>query len=280
MKVEELISLIPEFKELQESPLILDDREVAYQQSVILEDETCLGTGFSLNRSMARQIALSEAIERRVVSNLYKSKEADSYLLNEYPSTCGFAVGFNQEGAKERAQAEAVERWLRSKWIDDGYGLDEFKVAAGTLTRVEAWFAEKFLEVRYFAHNCQLEGDSTKSVHSLVVVGLTEQGAFAGSKSVMNAKVPLLSALVEAWRHLEISESELETNESKVIRHYAKNRKSALSQIQKAVKYNMPSPKLRLLKEVPIPLAGVCGFRALCHDFSGWHGANLERFVY
>lgn len=280
MKIEELLSLIPEFKEFQESSLILEGKEAAYHNSLILKDNSCLGTGFSLDKAMARQIALSEAIERRVVSNLYKSPTAKSYLLDEYPSTCGFAIGLGKESTIERAKAEAVERWLRSKWIDDGYRLDQFKVSPESLSPVEAWFVEQFQDVLYFTHSCYLDDDVEQAAHSVIVVGLTDCGAFVGSKTMMNKKVPLLPALVEAWRHLRISTSTLDTNESKVIHHYSQHKDSALAQIEKAVHENMPSPALRLLKRVEIPIEGFIGYRALCKDFIGWHGANLDRFVY
>ena len=280
MKIAELLSFIPNFLEFQESPLILDGKEVAYQNSVISTENVALGTGFSLDRSLARQIGLSEAIERQLVANLYSSSQSRCYLLDEYPSTCGFAVGVNAKGASDRAIAEAVERWLRSKWIDEHYALDEFKLRQESLSAVEQWFACKFQEVRCFAHHCEIEVNTRISVSSVIVVGLTEQGAFVGSKSMVNSKVPLLPALVEAWRHLEISKTELDSNEARVIKHYAINRASALGQIAQATRTSMPSPELRLLEEVNVPIKEFFAFRALCYDFIGWHGVNLDRFVY
>lgn len=280
MKIAELLSFIPNFLEFQESPLILDGKEVAYQNSVISTDNVALGTGFSLDRALARQIALSEAIERQLVANLYNSSESGRYLLDEYPSTCGFAVGLNAKSASDRAIAEAVERWLRSKWIDEHYALDEFKLQIEFLSAVEKWFISKFQQVRCFSHHCEMELDTRISISSVIVVGLTDQGAFVGSKSMVNSKTPLLPALVEAWRHLEISKTDLNSNEARVIKHYAINKESALNQIKRATRIGMPSPDLRLREEVRVPIEDFFAFRALCKDFVGWHGVNLDRFVY
>lgn len=282
MNLEQFLNRIPDFKEIQESPITLEGRDVAFHASVILQNGYCQGTGFSQDVKVAKQIALSEALERQVVFDLAKSAQKGDYLLDEYPSTCGFAVGYDPESTKQRAVAEAVERWLRSKWIDDRYALLEFPLRKPELNSLEGWFAEHFNEIRCFVGSNQITVDGVvHTANSLIVVGLTRDGAFVGSKTVLDGKVPLLSALVELHRHLRLSEEITQTyGELEVIKHFAKNKSLALEQITRASRRPLPEPQLRLLKEVPTGVEGAYCYRALCENFRGWHGNDVRRFVY
>ncbi|MGZ3772717.1 MAG: hypothetical protein ACXVCY_07625 [Pseudobdellovibrionaceae bacterium] len=282
MNIKQFLNRIPDFKEIQESPLVLDGEEVAFQSSVILNDGYCLGTGFSQDAKQAKQIALSEALERKIVFDLSQAPQAKYYLLDEFPSTCGFAVGNDTESTKDRAVAEAVERWLRSKWIDEHYTLLEFPLRVSQISTLEQWFASHFTEVRCFVHSTNMVVDDKKrTANSLITVGLTESGAFVGSKTVLDGKVPLLSALVETYRHLRLSKEKSQNyKELAVIKYYAENKSSALEQIAKAKRGSMPEPKLKMLKEVPTGVDGIYCFRAICENFRGWHGNEVTRFVY
>lgn len=282
MKIEQFLKRIPDFKEIQESPLVLEGRDVAFQASVILENGYCQGTGFAQDAKLARQIALSEALERQIVFDLAQSSQKAEFLLDEYPSTCGFAVGYDAESTKHRAVAEAVERWVRSKWIDDRYSLLEFPLRGQEVNSLEGWFAKYFTEIRCFVSSNQIVVEGTPyTANSLIVVGLTGNGAFVGSKTVLDGKVPLVSALVELYRHLRLSEEDNQTyRELEVIKHFANNKSLALEQIVRATRRPMPEPQLRFLKEVPTGVEGVYCYRALCENFRGWHGKDVRRFVY
>jgi ribosomal protein S12 methylthiotransferase accessory factor YcaO len=282
MNRNELVTFLPDLKEIQESPFVIDGREMAFQSSVILNNGYCIGSGFSQNIITARKIALSEAIERKAFFNIYKSKLKSEYLVDEFPTTCGFAVGTTLKSARDRALAEAVERWLRSKWIDEGFALIELPLNPQGLNSVEKHFISCFEKVRLFVHSCEIDVYGIlEVVNSVIVVGLTPEGAFVGSKSTLNDNAPLLSALVEAWRHLRLSESTTQKDpELAVIKYFAKNKDAALSQISMAQKQGLLNPVLRLLKKVDIPIKDIYCFRAICKDFRGWHGDEITRFVY
>lgn len=262
--------------------MILEGREVAYHSSVIIRNNRPLGSGFALESLKARQIALSEAIERRLVEHNISSPEKDGLLLDEYPTSCGFAVGDDRESTKMRALAEAVERWLRSKWIDKGYVLLEYPLVLSELNTIERYFANPFEGMRLFVHTCDIDfEDKVQTVNSVVVVGLTDKGAFVGSKSCVNQKASLLSALVEAWRHLQLSSQEGDNMpEVAIIKYFAENKDVALKQMDHARKAPWPVPKVRLMKEVSVPIEGMYCFRILCDDYRGWHGPDITRFVY
>lgn len=283
MNLRQFVTLIPEFDRLEESSFVVNGNELAYHSSVLLKNNYCLGTGFGRCREMARVIGLSEAIERTLVLKLINGHQQRCYLLDEYPTSCGFAVGTTDTSARDRAVAEAVERWLRSKWIDDGFALTELSFAADGLSDLELWFARQFQKVRLFVNSTSVELNGRRAeVHSVVVVGLSSAGAFVGSKTSVDRKAPLLSALVEAWRHLRLA---LEPDDPKfpelaIIKFFALNRKLAEKQISSAVRQPFPEPKLRLLKEVKTGIEGVFCYRALCENYRGWHGPEVKRFVY
>lgn len=281
MNNKELLYFLPDIKEIQESPFMIDGKEMAFQSSVILNSGYCIGSGFSQNATTARTIALSEAIERKVFFNIHKSELSSIYLTDEFPTTCGFAVGSDLSSTQDRAVAEAVERWLRSKWIDDGYYLPEININFSELNLIEKHFINHFENVKFFAHKCEINVNGKINIaNSIIVVGLTGEGAFVGSKSVLNNKAPLISALVEAWRHLMLADSNQNDPETKIIKYFAKNKHDALFQIAKANKLALKNPELRLLKEFNIPIKGTYCFRALCKDFEGWHSNRINRFVY
>lgn len=283
MIIQQLFSLIPDFAEIQESTIEVDKKEIAFQASVVLNNGYCLGSGFALDAYLARKIALFEAIERKIVLDNLFTSNSQNVLLDEFPTSCGFATGDEISSTKMRAIAEAAERWLRSKWIDDGYILHQVNIASHDLNQVERWLAAHFDEVLYFSHRTEIDVEQVAHpVSSIIVVGLSDEGAFVGSKSVLGPKVQLLPALVEAWRHLVLSAQpdDPKVPELGVIKHFSKNKTAALAQIAQANKTIWPKPTLRLLKQVDCKIDGVFCFRALCNDFQGWHGPNIKRFVY
>lgn len=138
MKIDSFCKFIPEFQEIQVSTINIEGTARAFQASLVSKNGDCLGTGFSPCMDQAKIIAISESIERRLVSNLARSGNANEYLLDLYPSTCGFAVGTTLRSAQERAIAESVERWLRSKWIDEHYYLPKINISKDSLNPIEA----------------------------------------------------------------------------------------------------------------------------------------------
>lgn len=278
----QFLAKIPKFKEIQESPVVIDGNVLGYCASAILTDGYCIGSGFSIDSQVAKQIALSEALERQIVFELTLAHNAEKkYLLDEYPSTCGFSVGLDKESTKQRAVAEAVERWLISKWIDDHYFLPEQKIDFHSLTSVDNFFANHFSEIKYFTHQCKVQvGAEDLIVSSIITIGLTEHGAFYGGKSAVNQSPSMTSALVESWRHLRLSEASSQPTKLVVVKHYSKNKESALAQIDMATKTDWPQPKIRLLVEIPTGVDGYFCFRCLCENFKGWHGQDINRFIY
>lgn len=283
--LKQFLKKIPNFKEVQESPVVWNDQVLAHSASVVLLDGQCIGSGFSNEPTIAKQIAISEALERKIFFDLLQSSDMkEKFLLDEYPSTCGFSVGLDKSSSSERAVAEAVERWVVSKWIDNHFFISELSAPLIKFSPVDQFLTSHFEEIHYFSHQCIIEVKSKNHiVNTIISIGLTENGAFYGGKSTINSIPPITSALVECWRHLKLSELSSQSKQSKnlkVVNHFAHNKLLALEQINKAIKTDWPQPKLRLLAEAPTEVEGFFCFRALCEDFKGWHGQDVNRFVY
>lgn len=76
------------------------------------------GTGMSRCRSIARHIAISEALERWAYNRTVSSTDVDKYGLGVDPSSNGFAAfpGLTSKYARHHATLEAVERAVILNW--------------------------------------------------------------------------------------------------------------------------------------------------------------------
>ena len=283
---EAVLSVLPDLAKLQEAP-IKDElgNILGWHSNVILEGRRIAGSGTHSDRAMSRTIALSEAMERRMMTSLQKSENVDRLLLSEYPTSCGFAFGFDREATRDRALAEGVERWLRSKWIDEHFCIPNVPKTevSPQLNPLGRLMADLFENVGYFqTTNTMIVRGELVEFFSCIVVGIKGQGAFVGSRTSLSSHDLWTHALIEAWRHLIIFERSTERDrpDLKSIFYFGTHKKEALHQVELACIEPFPEPSLRLLEEVNTHVGGFYCFRALCHDFQGWHGENYQRFVY
>lgn len=275
---------LPGLKAIQESRFSLNDKITGFHATCIDNDNRPLGSGTHAQREVAHTIAVAEAIERQIFKSLYVSEKKNEYLLDQYPSTCGFAVGNNRLETIHRSVAEAIERWLRSKWIDDRYFLVETSIPWGSLNSYQKSAISFFDSIRAFQHTANLNfTEGTFIYYSLIVVGFKGKGAFVGSKTSINPHHLWSHALTEAWRHLHISEHidrYPDIFDYQIIHHFGQYATQALKQIDNAIHPNIPEPTLLLHKEIETPFNDLFCFRTLCKDFVGWHEKDIERFVY
>ncbi len=102
------------------TPLTMESKsDLFWHVSVVNQFGITCG-GLSNLREHAIRIGISEYIERFEFSRLLNTSISSQFLLDKFPSTCGFAAGFNSLKTKKRSIAEAVERWCWSKWVDEG----------------------------------------------------------------------------------------------------------------------------------------------------------------
>lgn len=244
--------------------------------------------GTAVNKETALRIAIAETFERslfyQIASNEELKREFD--LIN-YPSTSGFAAGFNEQPARFRAICEGVERWAWSKWIDEHFKIEE-DLGDKKFSKLTDHLLNDFNEIRWFRKEFDIELSTNEKIKlSLVIfLGLTDDGVFPGSRVSTDTDDLYEHPVIEAHRNFinfKLNSESIKCNGDVIEQRtmfFGKNRKLALRQIEAATKNIWPQPKLSLLKKFETNIPEVFLYRCLFKDFIGWHEGPKERFVY
>lgn len=281
-----VLEFLPEIASAEESPIEVEGQVIAWHVVLFDQEKNALGGGFHEQKETARRIAIAEAAERKLVSNLRESAFANNFQLNTHPTTCGFAAGFDSEKTRQRAIAEAVERWAWSKWIDEHFEMKKLKSETIKLSQRGNFFYSLFDSVLFFGQTIDTSGitDFVNNVEIGIVIGIKDGGVFPGSRVAVTKDEIWDHAFIEAWRHLEISKKYKGSTEDPFpygrIFHFAKNTSEALTQIEKANKIQWPSPKVSLILEHQTNIIDLHLWRAIMKDFISWGVGDQKRFVY
>lgn len=244
--------------------------------------------GTSSNRDTALRIAVAEAFERSFFYKIIEQKKLEKeFELINFPSTSGFAAGFDDKPTRFRAICEGVERWVWSKWIDEKFKIDE-----DTLTKKLSPLAEHLLsdfkECIWFKKDFFVPISPRENLNLSIVIflGFTENGVFPGSRvSTMRDDLhehPVIEAhrnLINFKLHLQ-SPKECKDIIEKRTFFFGDNKQIALNQIKDSTKNEWPTIELQLLKKFETNIPEVFLYRCLFKDFIGWHSGGTERFVY
>ena len=253
--------------------------------------------GTSNSRDTAIRIALAEYIERITFNNVFnRTNIYKEFNLNEFPTTCGFAAGFDPQRTRFRAICEGLERWAWSKWIDQGYHIPQVTPASIELTELGHFFKSQFDQVHFFKKSFELQISPTEKMNLVIgiIIGEKDNGVFAGSRVTTVNDQLWEHGLIEAYRnfrnHSYYSKypDQRDTKNIVALRSdfFANNKESAFAQIPGFLSSNKinptpwPEPQLRLLKQAPTEIEGAYLWRCLMHDFIGWDKGAIERFVY
>jgi hypothetical protein len=279
----------PRFDLLEETPIQWPLGNIlGWHVNAISGESLSLGSGLATKQDTARRIALAETIERAVFRSLKNSQNLKEFRLDEYPTTCGFAAGFEHEKTRLRSICEAVERWARALWVDQNYALMKVPPSAIFLSGLGQYFLEPFSETLYFSGSFSVEDPIRKVPIHLklaVVIGLTGIGAFPGSRVCSNEEDPWEHACLEAWRHHLIfarqSLPRLAPNSYlHRINYFGSRRDEALSKINQSHNYKWPMPKIILHKSHTELSKKISIWRSLCDHYEGWQNGQISRFVY
>lgn len=275
---------IPTFSRVDVSPIFNPSGvTVGWECHSYLENGKAFSGGTHIDKEVAKRICIAEAIERALFFKIYSNSVQDDFLLSEYPSTCGFACGFENPRTKARAICEAVERWAWSKWIDSKYKLDE--VVVREMDSLSQTLSSRFKKVRFFHKNLAVNG---LALQVGVVIGETDIGVFAGSRVCSSTETPWPHAIIEAFRNFQNFEYSKKNVESltagdfvrRRVLYFGTHRDEALDQIRSASNLVWPDPSIRLLREFKTEINNVFLWRCLLNDWIGWHVGDDKRFVY
>jgi hypothetical protein len=283
-----LLDYCVNFSILEESKIYDNaNRAIGWHSSALDKSGHAISSGTSSSREIAKRIAVSELFERSIINYLSTTEEKEDYSLTDFPSSSGFAFGFEKYSTMYRSIAEACERWAWSKWIDNGFHLEDYYLNVDKLSHLSRFYYDHFDEVKCFYKKFEVDVNGKMiPLHFGVTVGIKEKGVFPGSRVASLNEDIFEHGLLEAYRHLKIFENSLKNQDyedivSKRINFFGSNKEIALHQIfQSQKKAKWPIPKLRILKNIPLDTEEGFLWRSLCHDFIGWHEGTKERFVY
>lgn len=275
----------PDFSRAEDAEIVNEGRLIGWHCNLFCAADHPIGSGCSKSKDTSRRVAVAEALERGVFRELF-SRSPKPLLLDEFPTTSGFAAGFEEHATKLRAVAEAVERWAWSQWIDEGHFIQGVTLTQTEVGEIGSYFMKEFDSMKFFhkIFEIDFEGAPLKLQFG-VSLGIKANGIFAGSRVCSIEESPWEHGIVEAWRHILISNRKPVGNTSDIylarVRHFSENASAALERIDSSkVDSLWPQPRLRMLQRAPGLPDGLHVWRALCHDFTGWHLGDKTRFVY
>jgi hypothetical protein len=287
---DEIKALEPRFHHLEETPVERGNSSlpIGWHTTAMTDNGVGLGSGLSQDRDTARRIALAETVERAVFRKLRSSHEAKQFQLDQHPTSCGFAAGFEFEKTRIRSICEAVERWARALWIDDGFALMKLPPSRVFLSALGSHLVEPFQDSLYFSGSFSVQDPIRRSIIHLklgVVVGLTKDGAFPGSRVCSEKEAPWEHACLEAWRHHFIFENNTlpdlpENSFLNRISHFGTRRELAITQIERARQYDWPQPRITFHRSQEEIAGKLFVWRSLCDGYQGWEKGGIDRFVY
>lgn len=324
--LEFLKSINASFDRIEEASVNNEDGlAVGYHHSVLGKDNLPLSSGCHYDKNTAKRIAICEFAERAFVQNIFNSKISnpklfEQFLLNDYPTTSGFAAGFENEATKFRSICEAIERWIWSKWIDEKYRIPKEDKSMIAFSPLAQKFLEAFDEVLLFRVpiiekivtlqrdllNNSFDDALNQKIHVsplcfTVCLGIKDEGVFPGSRVSSIYDDIWTHPVIEAWRHLQIfnfnskncntafySDAYLNKTQKKSdkviidrINYFGCNKNLALQTINEATKKFNLIPALKVLTQLEQNITQPFYlWRAICHDYIPWHLGGVDRFVY
>lgn len=278
--------LIQNRSKIEES-IFFQSPEYQFWHSVVIDRlGNPISGGFSVDKMQARKIALSEFIERKKVHEIFNfsDKSKIKWGLDLIPTACGFAAGFNLQNTIQRSINEAVERWVMSKWIDDGCYIEQIpQNKIQNLDPASEFFVSQFDEVLFFKKEVILQvNDQFQKITVGQTMGLTEFGIFPGSSAQFNNGQVWQHALLESYRHfLGVQNNpDFSTFPGNKVLFFANNKQIALNQINKATKEIWPVPEIILHQHQSFESDSYFLARTIINGWRSWNSGPIERFLY
>lgn len=271
---------------IRSAPVIDARHTVIGWTTLVLDHEhLSLGTGTAHSKTESIRIAVAESIETLEIRYGLSLDTKQRFRMTEFPTRCGIAVGFDRRSTFMRSQAEAFERWIWSKWIDGGHLIEQ--TSTPELNSLAVHYLRKFESVIFFHHVFANGALSLKQPLLFgAVIAFKDGGAYPGSRVCSLHETPWEHALIEAWRHLKITESLDNRNEiypilKSRLKYFSNNAESAINQAKKGKTKKIGTPEIDFICEgYTNPNSSHFIVRSICKDYIPWHLGDNERFVY
>lgn len=271
---------------IEESLFFKGNKSEFWHSTVLDDNQNPVSAGFGSNLNMSRKIAISEFLERTFYHKIKaeQNNDKENWGLDIIPTACGFAAGFDRPNTIHRSIAEATERWVMSKWIDDGYYIREVPLSEinSELDEVSNFFMSYFDRVLFFEKDVvvNLTGINFK-IRVVQTMGLKGNGIYPGSSAQIENNI-WQHALLESVRHLLLVKNNNPINrfpENK-IRFFSNNSNLALNVISKAKITDWPIPKVLMHKSIGLENNSYFIARTILSGWNSWHLGPIERFLY
>lgn len=276
----ELLKLyFPNFESIEESVLTERGQNLGWQVTAFSTGYIPFGSGYHSDLNKARKIAIAEFIERSFVLKNRAERDAKSWRLDEHPTTCGFAAGFDPKNTVLRSAWEALERWSMSQWIDFNCPLQE--TTPRTLSNTSKVLLGTFSEYRTFGKSfAYVSNESIFNVELCVLVAFTDTGAFMGSAVRNSSQDALEHAVIEAYRHYLIAGQDRDFTRFPYnrIRFFAENRSTAAEALNK--KRTRGWPQLEVEFQRVYNTAHYCIARTIFREWKPWNLGSIDRLLY
>lgn len=273
-------------KNIESAPVHDNSGEIAGWSALVFgSGGHSIGGGTAGHRDLAIRIAIAESLEWLEREVGFSVEERKTLKCDDFPTRCGFAAGFEREPTRIRACAEAVERWLWSKWIDSGFFIGE--TGRPGLSRLGGHYATQFEQILFFEKLIKHDmPDIPNPLRFGAVLALRDGGAFPGSRVCTMNEDPWEHAIVEAWRHCKIFENlrfrtEIYPILAARLGYFGVNRSAAVAAVRGGRSKAWPAHGLDVAVELRHPgVDGYALFRAISKDYIPWHIGDYKRFVF
>jgi hypothetical protein len=275
---------ISNFDHIDVNPIFdVNKKTIGWNCIAYLSDGFPISGGTHINKDTALRVCVAEALERTFFYKISRNKLASEFLIKEFPTTCGFACGFEEEKTRYRAICEALERWAWSKWIDDGCNMPA--IHNPKIDILSETLANNFVKRSYFLKSFNFQN---LKLQLGIFIGETQTGVFAGSRVCTSNEDPWGHAIVEAFRNFrnfEVSKiSNINLANVDIVRlraiYFGTHKNDAWSQIENAKKMEWPEPSIRLLRKYDTQIPDVYLWRCILNDWISWYDGDETRFVY
>lgn len=255
--------------------------------SILDEKSFPVSGGFGSTKNDARKIATAEFLERM---NYYKicssTDQHKTWGLDLISTACGFAAGFHRENTILRSVAEAHERWVMSKWIDEDYLIEEISAekVEKELDPASSFFASQFDKVLYFKKEIAVQlGEKWVTFEFGQTMGLKDDGIYPGSSAQKSGGNLWQHALLETFRHFLAVQNNSHRGDvfpDNKVHFFSKNAQIALDQIYRTKKTKWPGTKINFHRCEHIEDGNYFFARTIVDGWRAWNQGPLERFLY
>lgn len=253
---------------------------------------TTFAGGTGATNDLAKRIAIAEVFERSFVRKIANDVElSKKFNMMKFPSSSGFAAGFENNSTKFRSICEGLERWIWSKWIDDNFYIEELLKERVLLSPLAKHLSSCFDEVFWYSKSFLISDHFTYPMALKIVIflGCKDDGIYAGSRVSTENDDLFSHPIIEAQRNYQnfsLHQKGLSTqyDQDYIIKkralYFGSHKGEALEQVARSFKRDWPTPKFSLLEEYNTEISNLFLYRCLFEDFMGWHLGPVDRFVY